>query len=470
MPVTAEADWGLSGTEIIEDFSTYTTQAEANTNWTPVVDDADQRVDISGNTLVVKCLSDNSNDGCVFDFGTALSDIEWIIRGKITFSDLGTASSVAAGLYMGMFSLDETSSASVAQDSLAIYLSTPGSSEIENITVDGAALEGTGGEVWNLTITATTYWFEFKRTSDTSWEVSFYSDSGFTSLVETKRSTCTSTTAGLQYFGIKSRLSNDATATLKATVDDIQVYDGISTFYREPSTWNSNYKAVHHLQGNSTDSTGYGNDGTNTAVAWEQQNNSVGLATNGDTTKITLGSDTSLDNIWDGGGHIKFTVNPTTDGENNEGRIIEKRQSSGWMVVSTTESGAFIGLLFYINFSGTDGAFTLDTVIPLSELSQVEIIYNADNVANTPTIIVNGIRHTVGAGITATTTPTGTRSTDAADSVFIGNETGSTRAFDGFIDNVRISDVTRPSSEVITSYNAEKSDSDMTTIGDENTQ
>ncbi len=224
------AIWGLSGTEIIEDFSTYTTQAEANTKWTPVVDDADQRVDITGNTLVVKCLSDNSNDGCVFDFGTALSDTEWIVRGKITFSGLGTASSVASGLYLGMFSLDETNSASVAQDSLVIYLSTPGSSEIVNVDTDGVSPNVTGGDTWTLTVTATTYYFEFKRISATSWAVSFYSNSDFTTLVETKTSTCASTTAGLKYFGIKARISNDATATLTATVDDVEHQDGVSTW------------------------------------------------------------------------------------------------------------------------------------------------------------------------------------------------------------------------------------------------
>ncbi|KKM88864.1 hypothetical protein LCGC14_1254430 [marine sediment metagenome] len=45
-----------------------------------------------------------------------------------------------------------------------------------------------------------------------------------------------------------------------------------------------------------------------------------------------------------------------------------------------------------------------------------------------------------------------------------------TRTFDGLIDNVKLSDKTRPSSEEITSYNAEKSDSDITTTGTQVTQ
>jgi hypothetical protein len=42
--------------------------------------------------------------------------------------------------------------------------------------------------------------------------------------------------------------------------------------------------------------------------------------------------------------------------------------------------------------------------------------------------------------------------------------------FDGLIDNVSLSNKSRPSSEAISSYNAEKSDTDIITTGTEESQ
>lgn len=68
-------------------------------------------------------------------------------------------------------------------------------------------------------------------------------------------------------------------------------------------------------------------------------------------------------------------------------------------------------------------------------------------------------------------TPVGTRTSDSASVFAIANASAdTTRTFDGFIDNVKISDKIRPSSHAITSYNAEKSDSDFVTTGTEVTQ
>ena len=80
---------------------------------------------------------------------------------------------------------------------------------------------------------------------------------------------------------------------------------------------------------------------------------------------------------------------------------------------------------------------------------------------------MNNKRYTVGNGITESSTPTGTRSTNASDVFMIGNISTGVKAFDGLIDNPALSDKTRPSSHTITSYNAEKSDSDTVNTGTE---
>ncbi len=240
---------------------------------------------------------------------------------------------------------------------------------------------------------------------------------------------------------------------------------------REESTYDSNYKAVHHLQGNSTDSTAYGNDGTNTAVAWEQQNGSVGLVANGTSTIINFGSDTSLDNTYDSGGTDSFIINPKSDGGSNSGRIYDKRFASGRMLRVTSEVSGFVKLDLWQDFSTTDGQWTTtNAVIPLNEITILTVKYNSDNVANDPIFIINGITYTVGNGLTETTTPSGTRSTDDTQALVYGGASDASLLWDGFIDNAKISDKIRPSSEAITSYNAEKADSDIITKGTKVTQ
>ena len=241
---------------------------------------------------------------------------------------------------------------------------------------------------------------------------------------------------------------------------------------REQSTWDSNHKAVYHLQGNSIDSTVYGNDGTETSVDWEEQNNSVGLLADGANTDTDHGADSSLTNIFDSGGNVGFTINPKSDGESNIGVIIYKRESSlGWSISVREETSGFVKIRIYSGFGTTDGHWTTtNAVVPLNETTFGSVIYDFDSVNNNPILILNGIKYTVGNGLTETQTPAGTRDNDVNANLILANNDADTTTFDGLIDNVTLSDKSRPSSHAITTYNAEKSDTDFVTFGTEETQ
>ena len=235
---------------------------------------------------------------------------------------------------------------------------------------------------------------------------------------------------------------------------------------REQSVYDSNYKAVYHLQGNSLDSTIYGNDGTDTSVDWEQQNDSVGLNANGSTTTINVGSDTSIDNIMTGGATYNFTINPKSDGEDNLGGILGK----GSNIRVTGEASGFVKLRYDAHNTTASGQWTTtNAVIPLNETSICQIIYNEDSLDNNPIFIINGVKYTVGNGLTETNTPVGSVVNDSANNLHIGSQNGGTRTFDGLVDNVKLSDKIRPSSQAIATYNAEKSNSDILTVGSEST-
>ena len=276
--------------------------------------------------------------------------------------------------------------------------------------------------------------------------------------------TITSNINDLDIFQISTRNgSQEVTRSVSGTIDDFTIVNN----NREEATYDGNYKAVYNLHGNSLDSTQYGNDGTDTAVDWEQQNNSVGLVANATTTQINFGDQPEHDNIFAGGGTISFTFNANSDGELSAGRIYQKHGESFFRV--ERESGGLMGFDFVHYFSGSDGSWHGIVGIPINEINIVTIKYNSDSVANNPIVIINGITWSVENGmIDESSTPTGTAST-GSDLEF-ATDPSNIATFDGLIDNVKLSNTSRPSSEAITSYNAEKSDSDIITAGDENTQ
>ena len=241
---------------------------------------------------------------------------------------------------------------------------------------------------------------------------------------------------------------------------------------REQSVHDANYKGVWHLDGNSFDSTFYGNNGTNTNVDWEQQNNSVGAVFDGASGNIDLASDVSIDDLWTDGGVLSFTINPKSDGEGNFARVIDKSHASGvgWTVYMRNESAGFAEILFIQEFTTTLGAWDVSSaIIPIGEPTHIQIIYSSNSVNNDPIFIINGIKYTVGNGLAEDTTPSGSVESGAGNNLLIGNTTVDNRTFDGLIDNVKLSDKIRPSSQAIATYNAEKSDSDILTVGSEST-
>jgi hypothetical protein len=311
----------------------------------------------------------------------------------------------------------------------------------EAFEVEGTGFnQDNGGDNINFATTPTTgiIYIRLHRTSLTSVTVGIYSDSTYDTLTEEETLTITSTINDLDIFQISTRNgSNETTRSVSGTVDDFTIVNN----NREQATWNTNYKAVHHLQGNSLDSTSNGNDGTDTAIIIRTAEQfSVGAVFNGSTSLIGLGSDASLDdNII----NVSATINPNSDGETSEGIIFNKRNAgTGWMLHLASESGGYSKLRLYVNFSTTAGDWTTtNAIIPNGELSYITLYYDRSNVSNNPVLIVNGIKYTVGNGITENGSPAGTFATDASENLNIGNNTAGASTFDGYIDNAKVSDV-----------------------------
>lgn len=196
--------------------------------------------------------------------------------------------------------------------------------------------------------------------------------------------------------------------------------------------------------GNALDISGNGNDATVTLGAGTRDTTALDDAGDGaltfSATRLTVAAAASIEDIWDGGGTLIALIKPGSGGESNEGRIAEK--NNVWIVDHQGSSGSDIRLRFIQRFSGTDGVWVSGaSALPLNTLGYaVALTYDADAVGNNPTIRVvdldTGITTTltVGSGLTGSTTPVGTRTSDTGQALTIGNHPSAARSFDGPFD------------------------------------
>jgi hypothetical protein len=211
--------------------------------------------------------------------------------------------------------------------------------------------------------------------------------------------------------------------------------------------WKTEIKTVQHLQANSNDSTANANNGTETDISHVDDKIGKGADFNATTSKISIPNTASIQNLFSGGGSIVAWINPASDGEGDNGKIADK---GNWTFIVTGEAASKVKLAFIQLTSGTLGQWvTTNTEVNLNSPALVVLTYNSSNLTTDPIMYVNGSPVTV----TEASTPTGSASSDSGSSLFIGNETGSNRTFDGVIDNFMLIDEVLTADWITTMYN-----------------
>lgn len=161
----------------------------------------------------------------------------------------------------------------------------------------------------------------------------------------------------------------------------------------------------------------------------------------GAATLVTITDAAAIQNIFDGGGAIAALINIDSDGEGAVGRVLDK---SAWFLNVQNFAGGLVRLNFRHGFSGTQGIWQSAVNVPISTSLLVVVVYNNSNVANDPTIYLFNLSTeafstlTVGSGLTETSTPVGTRTTDVASNLIIGNNAAGGATFDGRLDEVAV--------------------------------
>lgn len=161
---------------------------------------------------------------------------------------------------------------------------------------------------------------------------------------------------------------------------------------------------------------------------------------------VNAGSDASIDDIFDGGGTALMWLNPSSDGQGDTGRFLHKRASGfGYTINGLEQAVGKIKISFRFEFSSQDGIWiTTETALTIGKMSLVIFDYNADATANNPTLYIGDSTGfttlTVGSGLTRTQNPVGTSGTDAAQTLFIGNNNTPNSSFHGIISEVAFYD------------------------------
>lgn len=221
----------------------------------------------------------------------------------------------------------------------------------------------------------------------------------------------------------------------------------------------TDYQLVYHFEGSTiVDSTTNANTGTNSGTTLDTAGK-IGSAREWDTAGdyITGGSGTSIDDTFASGATIMAWLNPDSDGISNTfGYIAEKKASVGWIFSVDPLSGSDLPFVFIHDFSTARGKWTSTTAsLPINTWSHAVLKYDNGSTANNPTALINGSS----IAFTENETPSGTRSDDSSSTLYLGQNDGGSRTWDGHIDEFRIRNGQTTGDWDLTEYNNQNSPS-----------
>ena len=203
--------------------------------------------------------------------------------------------------------------------------------------------------------------------------------------------------------------------------------------------------------------TGTWNDGTGNDVTEETIAGQDGTAIDfdGGDDRVSIGSDASIENVFNGGGALSMWIYPEGWGGCSYGRILEKAAgitgSGGWSIIVNNGGGVNPkeNIAFYKGHSTTYSRWTTPfQSITLNAWNHITVSYSDDNLNNNPTIYINGTAQS----LTQNNPPVGTPDSDVGTTMRIGYGGGC--GFDGIIDDVRVYDGPLSATEVSSLYGA----------------
>lgn len=179
------------------------------------------------------------------------------------------------------------------------------------------------------------------------------------------------------------------------------------------------------------------------STSWVGGRDGVALFFDNSNDRLTVGSATVIDNIFDTGASVSVWIN-TNSGTNS--RIVDK---TGWLFLPLETLSGTCNIRLTHQFSTTNGHWTTTArPITFGQWHHVVVTYNNSSTANDAIIYVDGVP----AAISETSTPAGTRVSDASGSFVIGDRLSTGRTFDGSMSDFRVYDRILSDVEVMSLY------------------
>ena len=270
---------------------------------------------------------------------TTVSDTNWVIRSQLDL-DTVTQGSVVNDVFFSHGIGSISNNINDSQDFLGLMIRVDDTkTDIFAVETDGSAPNNETTTLFTRQAQAETLYVEMKRDSSTSFTINLYSDSGYSTLLESKTITIPSSLTGLRYIKVTS-LQGFSDSELIGSVSNIKFYNGV-TSTTAPATWNNPYgdyvftfnndqtgnEAQTYVYVDTTNSWWYGYSGTNASADTGQY--------------INLGSELSDD--WT----MAFKVITNQDGNTNSlNAIIGFSLSNNTGVSWTTTTHDFVSVWF----------------------------------------------------------------------------------------------------------------------------
>jgi len=228
--------------------------------------------------------------------------------------------------------------------------------------------------------------------------------------------------------------------------------------------WDTNYKGVWHLEESPAngvaghdDSSGNSNSGTPSGFAGDANGTTnatgkIGGADRFDGTDdfLDMGSDATLDDL--GPLTVSAWINPDTTGEGSAGKVIAKYDTGTgrWFLEIDDTAPEVETFEFNKDHATTDLArVASNSTVSLTSWQQVVVTWDGTTTASNIHIYKNGAE----VSYAVTTNGAGAENSDAGEPLIIGARADNGNAYDGYIDEVRVSNVVRTADWIKTAYN-----------------
>ncbi len=255
-PVTGKIDFGVvsDGTNdaISIDFASQFGVSEdfkddfSVDNWT----DAGTGIEVGTNVIDWDFTRDVvTHRATAIDLGV-VSTTAWVLRWKMEVDNFVSLGSSATAGWFGLYDSDETVASPTNQAFIHMFLRNDlvaNTQEIKTQQSDGSTNPNSGtfdAELSTSFPVGTPMYFELIRETLTEYRLNWYSDAGFTSLVDTTGSiTITSPITGLRYLKCLGFSGVTVLAsTFDGTIDNVQFWDGITVPVITSTNWRLRYE------------------------------------------------------------------------------------------------------------------------------------------------------------------------------------------------------------------------------------